>query len=219
MGLQASKPDPSFTVPQKRNYVCDDGLSKATVTTEDSSVMQSSAQSANISHAGKTAHSQAMIHGRQSWRSGSAPNFAQVAHRSQKSEHISGSNIPKLLRRDSDPGTPNMRRPSVPVKCPPRRRRSTAIGTYVGTESGSSAPDGDDSIYLMRMYDTRTWEMYRRITEARKHSQCSYARNNNSNTKLDHTIAGENTSEWENLQHEYPDSVHGHETIFLFDFD
>lgn len=82
----------------------------------------------------------------------------------------------------------------------------------------SSPPDGEDSNYLMRLYDTRTWEMYRRITEARKTSDYSYTRNN-ANAKLDHNTAGESTSEWENLQHDYPDSEGGHDMIFLFDFD
>jgi len=87
------------------------------------------------------------------------------------------------------------------------------------TETASSPPDGDDSNYLMRMYDTRTWEMYRRITEARKNSQYNYARNNHTNTKLDHNTARENTLEWENLHNDYPDTTGGHEMVFLFDFD
>lgn len=89
----------------------------------------------------------------------------------------------------------------------------------MASEHATSPADGEDSHYLMRMYDTRTWEMYRRITEARKNSQYSHARNNNTNSKLDHTTARETTSEWENLQHDYPDSGTGHEMVFLFDFD
>jgi hypothetical protein len=67
----------------------------------------------------------------------------------------------------------------------------------------------------MRMYEGRTWQMYQRITEARKNSQYSYT-----SSQVDTAPNNENTSEWENLQHDYMDSSDcGHEMIFVFDFD
>jgi hypothetical protein len=75
-----------------------------------------------------------------------------------------------------------------------------------------SPPEGEDAQYLMRLYDSRTWEMYRRITEARKGSQYSHS----------HSIKvpdGETKFEWENLQHDHTESSYGDEMIFLFDFD
>jgi hypothetical protein len=83
--------------------------------------------------------------------------------------------------------------------------------------------DAEDSEYLVRMYDTRTWEMYIRITEARKNSQFSGDEEHPSiHAKPNQTYRenkGETTSGWENLQHDCSDSDDGHAMIFLFDFD
>lgn len=55
---------------------------------------------------------------------------------------------------------------SVPVRCPPPRQR-TESGTIL---SGSDA----DVEYLAKMYDNRTWNMYKLITESREKSNSTY---------------------------------------------
>ena len=175
-----------------------------------------SSYNSTISHPQRTPPIPSRIN-RQSCRSGSrsVPNFPKDPSGLQ-SDGMGSSPIPNLplQRRDSDPGAPDERRQSVPVKCPPRQTNRTS-----GPGTSSSPTEIEDSNYLMRVYDTRTWEMYRRITEARKNSQYSYASNNDAKAHLDHAPKGENTSEWENLQHDFSDMEAGHEMIFLFDFD
>lgn len=216
MGLHASKIDWSDAVAVEKSQPCDDGQSRATATTEDSSVRVSSPRSG----AGpKRAPANRSRLSHQTWRSGSrsAPSFSQAPRSRHLSHTMENSAVPSLLRRDSDPGAPNEKRSSVPVKCPPRQRNNVAGHNFGATLNASSPIEGEDSTYLMKMYDTRTWEMYRRITEARKNS--SYASNNTANAKFDITTSGDSTAEWENLQHDYSDSEGGHEMVFLFDFD
>lgn len=88
---------------------------------------------------------------------------------------------------------------SIPVKLPSSNQQSTF------------QQESDEARYLAKMYDSRTWEMYRRITEARKNT--SYQSTTPS------IIKSESTSEWENLQQEEEASPSGHEMFFLFDFD
>lgn len=92
---------------------------------------------------------------------------------------------------------------TVPVKLPYTNHESTL------------QQESDEAIYLAKVYDSRTWEMYRRITESRKNTpyQSSSAPSSMMIPK------GENTSEWENMQGEVDASPSGHEMIFLFDFD
>mmetsp|Transcript_26533 Transcript_26533/g.64669 ORF Transcript_26533/g.64669 Transcript_26533/m.64669 type:complete len:191 (-) Transcript_26533:274-846(-) len=88
---------------------------------------------------------------------------------------------------------------TIPVKLPSTNQQSTL------------QQESDEARYLAKMYDSRTWEMYRRITEARKNT--SYQSTTPSIPK------GESTSEWENFEQEVEASPSGHEMIFLFDFD
>lgn len=76
---------------------------------------------------------------------------------------------------------------------------------------GSLQQESEEARYLAKMYDSRTWEMYRRITEARKKS--SYK---NTAPSIPES---ENTSEWENLQQEEDTAESGHGMFFLFDFE
>lgn len=194
------------------------------MSTEDSSVRgASSTRSGSTSDPQRAPPPNRLRLSQQTWRSGarSAPSFSPAHTRGQQpADTLENSAIPGLLRRDSDPGAPNERRSSVPVKCPPRKWNNNLDESTVGTTIGALSPvQGEDANYLMKMYDTRTWEMYRRITEARKNSSYS-SDNNTANAKFDHTTATEeSTSGWENLQHDYTDSEGRHETIFLFDFD
>ena len=216
MGLHVSKPDLPHCSFVKERLTCDDGQSRATATTEDSSVKVPSPRFGSTSDPKRATTRSREDH--QTWRSSSrsAPIFCPSLRSRHCADTFTNSLSPVLQRRDSDPGAPNERRSSVPVKCPPRERNGVA-GRDVGTTLHTSSPlEGEDSNYLMKMYDTRTWEMYRRITEARKNSY--YTCNSTSNAQLD-TLSGESTSEWENLQHDYSDSECGHEMIFLFDFD
>ena len=130
-------------------------------------------------------------------------------HHRHNSEMV-GMNL--LPRRDSDPG--RNRSQTIPVV----QRRSRPM-SFVGQDGGPSSAqhDAETDEYLQRMYDSRTWEMYRRITEARKNSNYSY---DAQTTPLEgNEYNKENTSEWENLNHDYLDSSDRHEMIFLFDFD
>ena len=88
---------------------------------------------------------------------------------------------------------------TIPVKLPQNKQESTL------------QQESDEARYLAKMYDSRTWEMYRRITEARK--------NINYQDSTPTFDKGESTSEWENLQQEEDASPSEHEMIFLFDFD
>ena len=90
---------------------------------------------------------------------------------------------------------------------------------------------GVDASYLERMYDSRTWAMYQRITEARKQSKTKYSPTEKgggaAKTSLDQRMGrqahnssrrGNSEEEWENLQHEEGDEKEQHEMVFLFDF-
>jgi hypothetical protein len=144
-----------------------------------------------------------------------------------------------LPRRDSDPGHPSEVQPSqprtVPVKCPPRKRHtsSSEIGGDGKAPAGpASLEDGLEASYLERLYDSRTWEMYRRITESRKQSKTKYVPTAGAAGTA--ATAGQrgvvltngglrtpdDTSEWENLQQEEETSGEEsqHEMIFFFDF-
>jgi hypothetical protein len=202
-----------------KNQPRDDGQSNATVTTEDSSVSGRGlvATRRSDSTLNETRNIQTRSRSnQQTWRSGfrSVPSFSAATSISRSSDTLEHSARPTLYRRDSDPGAPNEKR-SAPMKCPPRQRNVMA-GHTPGT-TYSSSPIGEDSNYLMKMYDTRTWELYRRITEARKNS--SYASTTNTTSpQLDHNnTGGEGTSGWENLQHDNSDCES--EMVFLFDFD
>ena len=85
-----------------------------------------------------------------------------------------------------------------PVKLPQSNKGSTL------------QQESEEARYLAKLYDTRTWEMYHRITEARKHT--SYQSTAPSIPK------SESTSEWENLQQEEETHPSG-EMIFEFDFE
>ena len=79
------------------------------------------------------------------------------------------------------------------------------------------SPQEEDSAYLMKVYDSRTWEMYRRITESRRNSQYAYSNDKETRTHRP-SKEDETSSEWENL-HENGEAESGHEMVFLFDFE
>ena len=58
---------------------------------------------------------------------------------------------------------------SLPVRCPSSRRQRTT-----GDGGGMSSISDDDSEYLSKLYDLRTWNMYRLITESRRRRQIEY---------------------------------------------
>jgi hypothetical protein len=59
---------------------------------------------------------------------------------------------------------------SLPVRCPSRSSRPT-------DDTLSSFSEDGDSEYLSKLYDLRTWNMYRLITEARRQRQIDYQPN------------------------------------------
>lgn len=212
--MQLSKGDSLGPSKHQKGPTFDDVQSRSTAETEESSVFPRSPLQSTISAPQKTPSMHLRMN-RQTWRGAprSVPTFAHVPGSTRESESMETSHPePYLIRRDSDPGAPNERRQSVPVKCPPRQSKSASIPAI-----SSSPHETDDSNYLMKMYDSRTWEMYRRITEARKNRHCAYASNNTAN--VNRATNEESTAEWENLQHEDPATEGGHEMIFLFDFD
>ena len=119
-----------------------------------------------------------------------------------------------LPRRDSDPlitgmeqhqGQPK-RSGSVPIKKP-----QTARHHYHTTHSSTAQDDSEESSdHLMKMYDSRTWMMYRRITDSRRERPVTYDQSH-----LDRSLSNQN--EW-NLPDEHSNHS-GHEMIFVFDLD
>ena len=148
--------------------------------------------------------------------SASSPDVTRAA--STSSAHQRAQDVAKrtiinwdrssLPRRDSDPGSPRYRSRTIPMKRPSRPIHLANEG-----DTNLSPPEGETDEYLQRMYDSRTWEMYRRITEARKNSNYSYSHPCKDGEN------NESTSEWENLNHDHLDASSGHEMIFLFDFE
>ena len=190
MGTQSSKIDKvsaARALGQKQTQ--DDLMSKSTEMTEDSSLPPSPA--ITFFKSSKVDKQQRKSPTR------------RINHISAKDQLSSSNHTPSPIERSS---SQTDTRRTVPVKCPPRKIGDTAPDT--------SQHSCDDVQYLMKMYDSRTWEMYRRITEARKNSsyECNSAPMNNTRN--------ENTNEWENLKHDHLDTLpSGHEMIFLFDFD
>ena len=101
--------------------------------------------------------------------------------------------------------------------------RSRSIPVVRSTDAANAAAEESDE-YLQRMYDSRTWEMYRRITEARKRNS-SYASQQAAGAAGKHAGCDhqENASDWENMNHDFgldgSNTPDGHEMIFLFDFE
>jgi hypothetical protein len=191
MGIQMSKVDQQCAprAHGKKHNHQDDVFSRSTVTTADSSSLPPSPI-----------------------MDSSRGSLNQSRRRASRSfAHKRTSNLrPNLQRRNTDSVPPKQEKRTEPVKCPPRKPNSVSEYGFC-----TSPLEGEDSQYLMRMYESRTWKMYQRITEARKNSQYSYT-----SSPLDTAPNNENTSEWENLQHDYMDSSDcGHEMIFVFDFD
>ncbi len=58
---------------------------------------------------------------------------------------------------------------SLPVRCPSRRRPPPSTNDTL-----SSFSEDDDAEYLSKIYDLRTWNMYKLITEARRKQQFQY---------------------------------------------
>ena len=85
---------------------------------------------------------------------------------------------------------PRQRTPTQPVKCPPRRRipeeqdppavtflhpPETNQAAASSTHDMVDAAAEEDVEYLKRLYEMRTWDMYVRITEARKQRELQRA--------------------------------------------
>lgn len=236
-----------FTAHYPRSH--DDVLSRATEITDESSTPPPSPSTMKNTPRGGLRRGQALWRGLDNADyvtiSGSRAGPRQQQHQrlqpllepSTSTRVTSYSTSPSLLqRRDSDPGAKEPRR-AVPVKCPPRQTQSVA------GVPGNPASPGHDEAYLERMYDSRTWEMYRRITEARQRANRKHQQTTSSNGSgpVDHSAGdtqrqrhcphptnaslpgSEDTSEWENLRHDCGDSFLDdsggqHEMIFLFDF-
>jgi len=114
-----------------------------------------------------------------------------------------------LHRSDSDPAQLVQPRRTAPVKCPPRKQTHALDFGHP-----SSPSEGEDSQYLMKMYDSRTWELYRKITESRKKSQFKLK-----NSPVNE-IPTEPSNAWENLQQDDKTALdEEHQMVFLFDFD
>ena len=176
MGTQSSKVDKvSAARARGQKQTQDDLMSKSTEMTEDSSLPPSPAityfKSSNVDKQRKS----------------QTRRINHISAKEKLSSSSSSNRTPSPMERS--PSQSDTRR-TVPVKCPPRK-----IGDTVPDTSQHSCED--DAQYLMKMYDSRTWEMYRRITEARKNSpyECNSAPMNNTRN--------ENTNEWENLKHDH----------------
>jgi hypothetical protein len=217
MGLQSSKIYLPWCAPAHgKRPSQDDMQSKVTETTEDSYIQPSPPFRDSSRNASTTATSargnldQKLRRGSRSFPSLLPQPVTMSTTRRRKNQYdMRTMRGPSLQREDLDleQGAGST---SVPVKCPPRK---TSSATGYG-QPAISPPEGEDAQYLMKVYDTRTWEMYQRITEARKHSQYSQTHPPLSQ------VPSESPSEWEHLQHDYMDSPESsHEMVFLFDFD
>lgn len=213
MGSESSKLSPHSFKNVAKQHTFDDGLSKATETTEDSTIVPSSPPRQESTMTKGATHSQLQ---HQSWRAGSrsVPDLHPIPKKQRAPVSQQPGSSETLERRDSDPcSAPEKGPPSLPVKCPPRQTNKLFVPS--DEELLTSSPqEKEDASYLMRVYDTRTWEMYRRITESRRNSQYPYS----GETVRKPNQRDETTSEWENL-HENSDASGGHDMIFLFDFD
>ena len=225
---------------QQMKILDNDGMSRATELTGDESISPCSSPAVAM-----FAHSQ-------SWRSNANPAVAAgrsttyPSFQQQQQQQAVSSKRPLvdgdgfqtyLVRRDSDPSRQSMRaKRSDPVKCPnPRKTQSVCGYPLDGTTDAPPEEDhGGDASYLERMYDSRTWAMYQRITEARKQAKTKYSPTDTgkkggtaaAKTSLDQHMGqkatrrngGNSEEEWENLQHEEGDEKEQHEMVFLFDF-
>lgn len=200
MGTKSSKNERISSAARKR-YSQDDLQSRATQLTEDSSLAPAPYSAANN---GVSSSLKSRLSSR--YLTESAPTSSKwPAKLPAKKESLEVLDPSKQYLQDSQPRPPAMdgggsSRTTPPVKLPQNNQGSTL------------QQESDEARYLAKMYDTRTWEMYRRITEARKNT--SYQSTAPSFTK------SESTSEWENLQQEEDaSSPGGGEMFFLFDFE
>ena len=138
---------------------------------------------------------------------------ANTHSHSKKSSHHHANHAPLF---------PPRRSKSVPVKCP--RRRTSQFPHNNHTEPGVVSPEGDDAIYLSKLYDSKTWELYRRITESRRktgyNSSGTYNSAPNANgAAFEKSLADHNIPDWEldGMNSTSPNG--GQEMIFMFDFD
>jgi hypothetical protein len=147
-------------------------------------------------------------------------------------------------RRPEMPPSPllptHRRSQSVPVNKSRRRQfasvqdvveGATSSGTQDNGGYGDQEDEQQDALYLRKMYDSRTWEMYRRITEARKkQNRSSYSKNGGN---VNHPVVA-GAPHYDGFASEFMmpemDSLHsdyflnssprsGHEMMFMFDFD
>jgi hypothetical protein len=132
-----------------------------------------------------------------SWRGGSEPAAPQ---------HTAA-----MTRTYSDPMQPanssGLRRlESLPVKCPPRRPKNAST-------DDDTIEECEESDHLMRMYDARTWALYTKITEHRKHHPAAY-----NQSTLDKSASDE-VAEWNKHSDMCLSPRSGQEMIFVFDLD
>lgn len=202
MGSQSSKIE-KVSAPQARGHKQnqDDLMSKATENTEDSSLPPSPAMTFYRREGSK-----------ENMLPGKDPSAKLIPPRSGKESLSSHNRMPSLDRYPSgwtlQGASLTDTRRTIPVKCPPRKTGDTR-------DLDAPQQSFEDVQFLTKMYDSRTWEMYRRITEARKNS--SYESNSAPMT----SARNGNTTEWENLRHDSLDSLQsgGHDMIFEFDFE
>ena len=226
MGLLVSKTDASTGTVKPPFH--DDDRSKATARTEASSIYARSSRSSATPPNGTATLQHGPMQHPQGWRGGPwSSSLSQNPRRSQSSESLDTSNGTSsfMVRRDSDPGAIKKKNNprSMPMKCSPIRHNLSGWDIHESTD-----PSEDENVdYLVRMYDTRTWEMYLRITEARQKNAHQISCEEDSYYPTDSAVSSpplvaknrETTSEWEHLQHESSDCDGGHAMVFLFDFD
>jgi hypothetical protein len=192
MGIQMSKA--SVLAQGACKYQGQDDMTKATDNTDGSSVTSSPRNSAYTDK-----QSQRRI------GSGADPitRLARPLRRWRRPEPAAPRHT-AMPRTYSDPLQPLRRSESLPVKCPPRRRNNSIDGTSEECEESSDQ--------LMKMYDARTWALYAKITEHRKHHPAAY-----NQSALDKS-AHDEVAEWNNRSDTCSSTPQsGHEMIFLFD--
>ena len=215
MGIQHSKPpqeqSSSASVHEQGKYGSqDDMLSKTTASTVDSSAPNSPivmTYSSHFSQKRKGTFSDSMTRASRSLRGISN----SMSNRMRSPEPATRNAQVDLTQRESShskiSNRSNRRSESLPVKLPPKSDNPYASEDDVQGE-------GEEVEHLTRMYDSRTWEMYRRITASRNKQPPSFAQSSAASALTN------DSEEWD-LNREYTPSSprSGAELIFMFDFD
>ena len=199
MGVELSKLEqPSCSSNKARKNLSDDGQSKATASTDDSLTIPPSPL-------GMSLHSS--LHG--------ASQDREVSEVMRQAQVLTNNH--DLSRRHNHHLGPQYNSAGAgTISLQPQQQQPSRRGASAPYDQQMAASHEDSCQYLSRLYDQRTWEMFRRITQYRKET----GQTCEEDESPAEPPATELNDEWENLQQEVTDGGESeHEMVFLFDFD